>query len=57
MRCANRIVATREMVSPVILRMSAPVGEEDESPTPKPSSTARLASREVMDDAKAWSES
>jgi hypothetical protein len=57
MRWAKRIVAMRLMVSPVILRISAPVGEEDESPTPRPSRTARFARREVMDEAKAWRES
>jgi len=57
MRWAKRMVAMREMVSPVILRIRAPVGLEDESPTPRPSRTARLARREVMLDAKAWSES
>jgi hypothetical protein len=57
MRCAKRMVAMREMVSPVILRISAPVGEDDESPTPRPSRTARLASSDVMDEAKACRES
>jgi len=57
MRWAKRIVAIREMVSPVILRIKAPVGEEEESPTPRPSRTARLARSEVMEEEKAWRES
>lgn len=51
------MVATLEMVSPAIFRIKAPVGEEEESPTPSPSRTARLASKEVMEEKKAWSES
>lgn len=42
------MVAKRAMVSLAILRMSAAVGEEEASPTPRPSRTARLARSEEM---------
>jgi hypothetical protein len=52
-RWAKRIVAIREKVSWIILRIMAPVGEEEEFPTPRPSRTARLARSEAMEDEKA----